>query len=256
MKYIFANIYNEQVEIYSKSINELEEILNEMYDISNKLKSNIDDKIDNKLKLSFDEIYKDTKFNILPLFTSGYLDLEAIIVYIYNNMLDNIDRNIPNYHFITMDTIIELKQKDMIEYYTKDTIIKKFMISITNDQIKMQELQNIVIDSIYNNYIMITPSENISEVKLKALYDVLQINYIKIIIPQSNKIKWIMNTLKTKYNVMIPYKYINNKLNSIINIAKKINNNIFIEYDVDESDMIQKQTYLIDCLYHELMNTV
>ena len=253
MKYIFANIYNEQVEIYSKSINELEEILNEMYDISNKMQCEIIANIDTLQKLSFDEIYKDTKFNILPLFTSGYLDLEAIIVYIYNNMLDNIDRNIPNYYFSIMNTIIELKQKDTIQYYTKDTIIKKFMISITNDQIKMQELQNIVIDSIYNNYIMITPSENISEVKLKALYDVLQVNYVKIFIPQSNKIKWIMNTLKTKYNVMIPEKYINNKLNNIINIAKKINNNIFIEYDVDESDMIQKQTYLIDCLYNELM---
>jgi len=65
-----------------------------------------------------------------------------------------------------------------------------------------------------------------------------------------------MNTLKTKYNVMIPENYINNQLNNIIKNAKRINNNIFIEYDVDESDMIQKQTYLIDCLYHELMKTV
>ena len=120
----------------------------------------------------------------------------------------------------------------------------------------MQELQTIVIDNIYNNYIMITSSENINEVKMKALYNTLQVNYVKICIPQSNKIKWIMNTLKTKYNVMIPEKYINNKLNNIINIAKKINNNIFIEYDVDESDMIQKQTYLIDCLYHEIMKTI
>ena len=62
-----------------------------------------------------------------------------------------------------------------------------------------------------------------------------------------------MNTLKTMYNVMIPEKYINNKLNAIITLAKRVNNNIFIEYDVDASDRIQKQTYLIDCLYHELM---
>ena len=66
------------------------------------------------------------------MFTSGYLDLEAIIVYIYNNMLDNIDRNMPNYHFITMDTIIELNFKDTIQYYTKDSIIKKFMIICAN----------------------------------------------------------------------------------------------------------------------------
>jgi hypothetical protein len=128
--------------------------------------------------------------------------------------------------------------------------------TITDNQIKMQELQNIVINNIYNNYIMKTSNNNISEVKIKALYDCIKIKYVKLIVPESNKIRWIMNTLKTKYNVMIPEKYINNKLNNIFNIAKKINNNIFIEYDVDESDMIQKQTYLIDCLYHEIMKTI
>jgi hypothetical protein len=62
--------------------------------------------IDTLQKLSFDEIYKDTKFNILPLFNSlDSFNLKDIVNYIYNNMLDKIDRNIPNYHFITMDTI-------------------------------------------------------------------------------------------------------------------------------------------------------
>jgi hypothetical protein len=120
----------------------------------------------------------------------------------------------------------------------------------------MQELQNMVIDSIYNDYIMKTSNNNISEVKLKSLYNCIEIKYVKIYIPQSNKIKWIMNTLKTKYNVIIPENYINNKLNDIIKNAKRINNNILIEYDIDESDIIQKQTYLIDCLYCELIKTI
>ena len=251
---IFSQVYHEQIEIYSKSINELEEKLNEMYEISNKLNCDINNNIDTLQKLSFDEIYKDTKFNILPLFNRlKSFDLEDIVSYIYDNMLHKIDRNIPNYHFSIMDTIIELKQKDMFVLYTHNSIIEKFMDSITDDQIKMQELQNIVIDSIYNDYIMKTSNENISEVKLTDLYNCIEIKYVKICIPDSNKIKWIMNTLKTKYNVIIPENYIHNKLNDIIKNAKRINNNIFIEYDIDESDRIQKQTYLIDCLYHELM---
>jgi len=253
---IFSQVYHEQIEIYSKSINELEEMLDNIYDISTKIKSTINDKINTLQKLSFAEIYKE--FNIVPLFNRlDSFDLEDIMDYIYSDEIDKIDRNIPNYNINIKDTIIfVLEESKKIEYYTKKSIIEKFMNAITNDQIKMQELQTIVIDNIYNNYIMITSSKNINEVKMKALYNTLQVNYVKICIPQSNKIKWIMNTLKTKYNVMIPEKYINNKLNNIINIAKKINNNIFIEYDVDESDMIQKQTYLIDCLYHEIMKTI
>jgi transcriptional regulator NrdR family protein len=231
-------------------------MLNNIYDISTKIKSTINDKINTLQKLSFAEIYKE--FNIVPLFNRlDSFDLEDIMDYIYSDEIDKIDRNIPNYNICIKDTIIfVLEESKKIEYYTKKSIIEKFMNAITNDQIKMQELQTIVIDNIYNNYIMITSSENINEVKMKALYNTLQVNYVKICIPQSNKIKWIMNTLKTKYNVMIPEKYINNKLNNIFNIAKKINNNIFIEYDVDESDIIQKQTYLIDCLYHEIMKTI
>ena len=63
-------------------------------------------------------------------------------------------------------------------------------------------------------------------------------------------------TIYNQLNDKTLYIKVINNLNNIINIAKKINNNIFIEYDVDESDMIQKQTYLIDCLYHEIMKTI
>ena len=258
MKYIFSHVYNEQVELYSKSINKLEEKLNKSYENSNRMKTDIDNQIDELKILSFDKIYSDKPFNILQFFnTCNSIDLKAIISEIYYNELEKIDRNIPNYHFSMMDTIIEFKQsKKTIEYYTKDIIIDKIMNSITNNQRQMQELQNMVIDSIYNNYIMKTSSENINEVKLKSLYNCIEIKYVKICTPQSNKIKWILNTLKTIYNVMIPEKYINNKLNAIISLAKRGNNNIFIEYDSDESDIIQKQTYLIDCLYHELMKTI
>ena len=69
---------------------------------------------------------------------------------------------------------------------------------------------------------MKTSNNNISEVKLFVLYNRLEIKYVKLIVPESNKIRWIMYTLKIKYNITILEKYINNKLNAIISLVKKL----------------------------------
>ena len=54
-----------------------------------------------------------------------------------------------------------------------------------------------------------------------------------------------MNTLNTKYNVLIPSIYVDNALQTVINNSRILNCNIFIEYDMDESDRIQRLVYSV-----------
>jgi hypothetical protein len=61
--------------------------------------------------------------------------------------------------------------------------------------------------------------------------------------------------IKVINNMMLTI-YETNLIKNQFKYKLEIVNNIFIEYDIDESDRIQKQTYLIDCLYHELMKTI
>jgi len=62
-----------------------------------------------------------------------------------------------------------------------------------------------------------------------------------------------MNTLNIQYNVLIPSIYVDNALQPVINNARIIGYTIFIEYDMNESDRIQRLVYSVDSLYDKLM---
>lgn len=252
ISHIHNKIYQEQKEIFSKSIVELETFLNDKHELTMSMKMEIDNNI-NELKITN---YADKNINVSPLFEFYTLDMQTIISYIYKDELDKLERNIPNMILIINNSMVEIRETAMCEYRSKDYIIETLIEYINNNQIKKEELQFMVSHSIYNDYIMQTPTDDISETKLKTFYDILEINYNKLIIVElnknNNKIKWIMNTLNTKYNVLIPSIYVDNALQTVINNARIINYNIFIEYDMDESDRIQRLVYSVDSLFAKL----
>lgn len=253
ISHIHAKIYQEQKEIFSKSIVELETFLNDKYELTMSMKCEIDNNI-NELKIAN---YADKNINVSPLFDYiNELDMQTIISYIYKDELDELKRNIPNMILIINNSMVEISEAIMCEYRSKDYIIETLIEYINNNQIKKEELQFMVSHSIYNDFIIQTPVDDISETKLKSFYDILEINYNKLIIVElnknNNKIKWIMNTLNTKYNVLIPSIYVDNALQTVINNARIINYNIFIEYDMDESDRIQRLVYSVDSLFVKL----
>ena len=252
ISHIHNKIYQEQIEIYLKSIKELETFLNDKYELSMSMKYDIDNNI-NELKIAN---YADKNINVSSLFEFYTLDMQTIISYIYKDELDKLERNIPNMILIINNSMVKIKETAMCEYRSKDYIIKTLIEYINNNQIKKEELQFMVSHSIYNDFIIQTRVDDISETKLKTFYDILEINYNKLIIVElnknNNKIKWIMNTLNTKYNVLIPSIYVDNALQTVINNARIINYNIFIEYDMDESDRIQRLVYSVDSLFAKL----
>ena len=253
ISHIHAKIYQEQKEIFSKSIVELETFLNDKHELTMSMKCEIDNNI-NELKIAN---YADKNINVSPLFDYiNELDMQTIISYIYKDELDELKRNIPNMILIINNSMVEISEAIMCEYHSKDYIIETLIEYINNNQIKKEELQFMVSHSIYNDFIIQTRVDDISETKLKSFYDILEINYNKLIIVElnknNNKIKWIMNTLNTKYNVLIPSIYVDNALQTVINNARIINYNIFIEYDMDESDRIQRLVYSVDSLFVKL----
>ena len=253
ISHIHNKIYQEQKEIFSKSIVELETFLNDKYELTMSMKCEIDNNI-NELKIAN---YADKNINVSPLFDYiNELDMQTIISYIYKDELDELKRNIPNMILIINNSMVEIRETAMCEYRSKDYIIETLIEYINNNQIKKEELQFMVSHSIYNDFIIQTRVDDISETKLKTFYDILEINYNKLIIVElnknNNKIKWIMNTLNTQYNVLIPSIYVDNALQPVINNARIINYNIFIEYDMDESDRIQRLVYSVDSLFVKL----
>ena len=254
ISHIHAKIYQEQKEIFSKSIVELETFLNDKYELTMSMKMEIDNNI-NELKIAN---YADKNINVSPLFDYiNELDMQTIISYIYKDELDELKRNIPNMILIINNSMVEISEAIMCEYRSKDYIIETLIEYINNNQIKKEELQFMVSHSIYNDFIIQTRVDDISETKLKTFYDILEINYNKLIIVElnknNNKIKWIMNTLNIQYNVLIPSIYVDNALQPVINNARIINYNIFIEYDMNESDRIQRLVYSVDSLFAKLM---
>ena len=252
ISYIHNKIYQEQKEIFSKSIVELETFLNDKYKLSMSMKNKIDSDI-NELKI---KPFVDKNVSSL-LNTPFELDMKNIINYIYKDELDKLERYIPNMILIINNSMIEIRETAMCEYCSKDDIIETLIKYINNNSIKKEELQFMVSRSIYNDYIIPTHVDNIIERVLKSFYDALEIKYNKLIIidthNKSNKIKWIMNTLNTKYNVLIPSIYVDNALQTVINNSRILNCNIFIEYDMDESDRIQRLVYSINSLFAKLM---
>lgn len=252
ISHIHNKIYQEQKEIFSKSIVELETFLNDKYELSMSMKNKIDSDI-NELKI---KPFVDKDVSSL-LNTPFELDIKNIINYIYKDELDKLKRYIPNMILIINDSMVEIRETAMCEYCSKDDIIETLIEYINNNSIKKEELQFMVSRSIYNDYIIPTHVDNIIERVLKSFYDALEIKYNKLIIidthNKSNKIKWIMNTLNTKYNVLIPSIYVDNALQTVINNSRILNCNIFIEYDMDESDRIQRLVYSIDSLFAKLM---
>ena len=252
ISHIHNKIYQEQKEIFSKSIVELETFLNDKYNLSMSMKNKIDSDI-NKLKI---KPFVDKDVSSL-LNTPFELDIKNIINYIYKDELDKLERYIPNMILIINDSMVEIRETAMCEYCSKDDIIETLIEYINNNSIKKEELQFMVSRSIYNDYIIPTHVDNIIERVLKSFYDALEIKYNKLIIidthNKSNKIKWIMNTLNTKYNVLIPSIYVDNALQTVINNSRIFNCNIFIEYDMDESDRIQRLVYSINSLFAKLM---
>ena len=252
ISHIHNKIYQEQKEIFSKSIVELETFLNDKYNLSMSMKNKIDSDI-NKLKI---KPFVDKDVSSL-LNTPFELDIKNIINYIYKDELDKLERYIPNMILIINDSMVEIRETAMCEYCSKDDIIETLIEYINNNSIKKEELQFMVSRSIYNDYIIPTHVDNIIERVLKSFYDALEIKYNKLIIidthNKSNKIKWIMNTLNTKYNVLIPSIYVDNALQTVINNSRILNCNIFIEYDMDESDRIQRLVYSINSLFAKLM---
>ena len=254
ISHIHAKIYQEQKEIFSKSIVELETFLNDKHELTMSMKMEIDNNI-NELKIAN---YADKNINVSPLFDYiNELDMQTIISYIYKDELDELKRNIPNMILIINNSMVEIREAIMCEYRSKDYIIETLIEYINNNQIKKEELQFMVSHSIYNDFIIQTRVDDISETKLKTFYDILEINYNKLIIVElnknNNKIKWIMNTLNIQYNVLIPSIYVDNALQTVINNARIINYNIFIEYDMNESDRIQRLVYSVDSLFAKLM---
>lgn len=252
ISHIHNKIYQEQKEIFSKSIVELETFLNDKYELSMSMKNKIDSDI-NELKI---KPFVDKDVSSL-LDTPFELDIKNIINYIYKDELDKLERYIPNMILIINDSMVEIRETAMCEYCSKDDIIETLIEYINNNSIKKEELQFMVSRSIYNDYIIPTHVDNIIERVLKSFYDALEIKYNKLIIidthNKSNKIKWIMNTLNTKYNVLIPSIYVDNALQTVINNSRILNCNIFIEYDMDESDRIQRLVYSINSLFAKLM---
>lgn len=252
ISHIHNKIYQEQKEIFSKSIVELETFLNDKYELSMSMKNKIDSDI-NELKI---KPFVDKDVSSL-LDTPFELDIKNIINYIYKDELDKLERYIPNMILIINDSMVEIRETVIRVYCSKDDIIETLIEYINNNSIKKEELQFMVSRSIYNDYIIPTHVDNIIERVLKSFYDALEIKYNKLIIidthNKSNKIKWIMNTLNTKYNVLIPSIYVDNALQTVINNSRILNCNIFIEYDMDESDRIQRLVYSINSLFAKLM---
>jgi hypothetical protein len=109
----------------------------------------------------------------------------------------------------------------------------------------MKEIQSFVENSIYYDYILKLNINNISQNNLLTIYNSLDIKYIKLV-TVSSKVMSIMKTLNTISNIPIPIKFINRRLNKIIDFSRKEGYNIYIE----ESGDIQQS--LINALYIEL----
>jgi len=146
ISHIHNKIYQEQKEIYNKSIIELETFLNDKYELIMSIKIEIDNNI-NELKIAN---YADKNINVLPLFNHiNPLDMQTIISYIYKDELDELKRNIPNMILIINNSMVQISESAMYEYRSKDYIIETLIEYINNNQIKKEELQFMVSRSIY-----------------------------------------------------------------------------------------------------------
>jgi hypothetical protein len=103
ISHIHNKIYKEQIEIYLKSIKELETFLNDKYKLTMSMKLEIDNNI-NELKIAN---YADKNINVSPLFDYiNELDMQTIISYIYKDELDELERNIPNMILNTNNSMV------------------------------------------------------------------------------------------------------------------------------------------------------
>ena len=138
-----------------------------------------------------------------------------------------------------------LSEDNYTEYISKEDIGNKIYEYVQTDSVRMKEIQSFVENSIYYDYILKLNINNISQNNLLTIYNSLDIKYIKLV-TVSSKVMSIMKTLNTISNIPIPIKFINRRLNKIIDFSRKEGYNIYIE----ESGDIQQS--LINALYIEL----
>lgn len=206
---IYIDGKNEYIKdiLYSASnINKLSQDLDNIYNITILMQNEINDKINELEMITFDlmhfgepdDNYNDKPFNIIPLFKKvELLNFNTIIKYIYEYELNAINRLIPNHIINIHNNMIILKETKPVEYISKNTIISRFSKSIKNDINKMEKLKEMIIENIYNDYICKNNFNNISETKLKALYNCFDIEAIKL----SNDTNTQLNI---PFNVLIP----------------------------------------------------
>ena len=221
----------------------LEIVLNNINKLTIYIQDTIDSNINEMLLAPLELIH--TNNIIMKTFTKKDINLMHIIKYIYKNEIDNIDNRVPNYTFQPDENRLILREDNYTEYISKEDIGNKIYEYVQTDSVRMKEIQSFVENSIYYDYILKLNISNISQNNLLTIYNSLDIKYVKLV-TVSNKIMSIMKTLNTISNIPIPIKFINRRLNKIIDFSRKEGYNIYIE----ESGDIQQS--LIDALYIEL----
>jgi hypothetical protein len=164
----------------------LELELHRIYDITLTLQHDISNRVNELNDCSFDMIHyseptddnKDSTFNIIPLYLKcKNLTFETIISYIYKYELSMLNIYIPNHKIIYNNNSFILKQIKCIEYIKNNEIIKLLADTIKNDVVKMKDLQELIANNIFHDYIIKTNIHNISCKKLCMLYECMDIEY-------------------------------------------------------------------------------
>jgi hypothetical protein len=210
------------------NIEKLKSNLNNIHDITIYMINEMNEKINELINIPFDLVHFgiNDKLSILPLFKKNQiLNFNTIIKCIYDYELNALNRFIVN-HSITKCSNHDLLINEIspFEYITINSIVDRLSKTIQNDSNKMNQLREMIMDNIYYDYICKKNYNNISEIKLKALYKYFDIKAIKLVANTES-----IESFDTKFNVLLPIKFISNKLDKIIANSNRVNELVFIE---------------------------
>jgi hypothetical protein len=241
--------------MYQESMNELHKQLINLCKKNEELKKDISKKIFKLVTKDVGDIIYETSItnDNLDVYMIRIADilnidinLENILLDLYEHELSLIDKNLFNITVDTTNEKLSFNETKTIQYLTNEDIINNMYIS----DALMDGIISVYTKSIYD-YINIYDDYN--EGSLKNLYECLGIKYVKLVIDNdNNKLKWIMRKLNLKTNVYIPYEYLPEKILPIVKNSKVTDDCIVIKYNTDDSDEIQMTTYLIDELYRNM----
>jgi hypothetical protein len=223
--------------INNDSIVKLKEELDYIYHITNHIQNEINEKLNELEIIDFDmihynepdESHNESKFSILLLFKKNQeLNFNTIIKSIYSYELNNISLLLPNHTIIISNNMIHFNEANPISYLTKNTIISRLAKSIQNNPDKMEQLKKLILENIYKDYICKNNYNNISEIKLKKLYQCFDIKAIKLVV-ESKEINDKLLALNTICNVLIPMQFIDKTLYRIIENSTRVDDMVFID---------------------------